>query len=283
MLVTTFFKFVDLSDQLESLQKELSELEGLTGLLLLAKEGVNATVAGEPEAVEILRNFLEANPALQGLEHKESTCAKNPYRRWKVEIREQLIHYTEGFRPDGLHKHMSPTEWHSVLNSDEPVTVLDTRNKYETKVGIFENAIDPEIDKFTEFADYLDECELPKEQKTLIYCTGGIRCEKAILDMEQRGFTDVHQLHGGILKYIEEFPEEKFEGECFVFDHRVAVDQKLEPSEQYWICALCGDPGQEELSCVQCGKDARLCEDCAPKSPVCSKDCRYHWLRVKAK
>lgn len=283
MLVTTFFKFVDLTDQLETLQKELSELEGLTGLLLLSTEGINATVAGEPEAVERLRDYLEANPALQGLEHKESTCEKNPYRRWKVDIRDQLIQYKEGFHPDGLHNHMSPAEWHATLNGDEPVTVLDTRNKYETKVGTFENAIDPEIDKFTEFADYLDTCDLPKDQKTLIYCTGGIRCEKAILDMEERGFTDVHQLHGGILKYIEEFPEEKFQGECFVFDHRVAVGQHLEPSEQYWMCPLCGDPGQEKLTCAQCGGEALLCEKCAPKSPVCSKDCRYHWLRVKAR
>lgn len=234
------------------------------------------------EAVTRFRQVLESRPELAGMEYKDSYCEKNPFPRWKVELKGQVIQYMDKFRPKGEHNHLSAAEWHALLKSDEEITVLDTRNRYETKVGTFRNAIDPEIDKFTEFTDYLDGCDLPKDRTTLIFCTGGIRCEKAILDMEERGFEKVYQLEGGILKYLEEFPDEEFQGECFVFDRRVAVDQNLDPSKQYWLCPHCGDPGQVEVNCAQCGETARICAKCEAEKPTCSKNCQYHYARVQA-
>lgn len=283
MVVTTFYKFADLTQERVELRERLQALEGIGGLVILAPEGLNGTIAGSEDVIQEFREILASIPQLEGMEYKDSPSPVIPFARWKVELKEQTILYKDKFKPQGKRQHLSPTEWHEILQGDEPVTVLDTRNKYETQLGVFQNAVDPEIDKFTEFSDYLESCELPKDRKTLIYCTGGIRCEKAILDMEERGFKDVHQLDGGILKYLEEFPDQCFDGECFVFDRRVAVKQDLEPTDNFWLCPHCGDPGQLLLTCEQCQGEARLCKNCASEKPTCSKDCNYHWLRVKSK
>ena len=278
--VTSFFKFCDLAERRHSLGAQLRNLPDLKGLIILAPEGINGMAAGSGEALNSLKSLLLSQDDLADLEFKDSYCFENPFFRWKIEYKDQAILYKGEYRPQGDHHHLTPAQWHALLQSGEPVTILDTRNRYETKVGKFKNAIDPEIDSFTEFSDYLSDCELPKDQTTLIYCTGGIRCEKAILDMEERGFHKVYQLRGGILKYLEEFPEEEFEGECFVFDKRVAVDQKLAPSEKFWLCPHCGDPGQLQIPCSHCAGPAKICSACAPLKPTCSKDCQYHWARL---
>lgn len=279
LLVTSFYKFTDLSTERDALQAELLELTEVKGLVLLAPEGINGMAAGSASAVAELRQKLAAVPGLESLDYKDSYCDEMPFDRWKVEQKNTLILYKGQFSPAGSHRHLSPQEWHRLLQSDQPITVLDTRNRYETRVGKFKQAIDPEIEAFTEFADYLDHCDLPKDQTTLIYCTGGIRCERAILDMEERGFTNVYQLEGGILRYLEEFPNQEFDGECFVFDKRVAVDQRLEPSTTYWLCPHCGDPGRASTQCRHCRSEARLCDDCLPAKPTCSKDCQNRWER----
>ena len=281
IIVTTFFRFVNLAEEKEELREELFALSGLKGLILIAGEGINGMVAGSEDAIARFRETLQARPKLAQMEYKDSFCAQNPFRRWKVELKDQVIAYLDKFRPKGEHNHLSPSEWHALLTSGEELTVLDTRNHYETRVGTFKNAVDPQIEKFTEFTEYLDHCDLPKDQTTLIFCTGGIRCEKAILDMEERGFEKVYQLEGGILKYLEEYPEKEFEGECFVFDKRVALDQKLEPSQRYWLCPHCGDPGQLQTDCKRCGGPAQICSQCAPTNPTCSKDCQYHYARLQ--
>lgn len=281
--ICTFYRFADLSEVRESLREELQALKDIRGLVLIAPEGINGTVAAPIAVMQRFKDILQAEPKLADLEYKTSWSEKYPFPRWKVELKDQTIQYVDKFRPDGSRPHLTPAEWHAMLQGDEEVTVLDTRNTYEVKVGTFKNAIDPGIEKFTEFADYLDECELPKDKPTLIFCTGGIRCEKAILDMEERGFDKVYQLEGGILKYLEEYPEGEFEGECFVFDRRVAVDKNLAPSEQYWLCPHCGNPGQLECTCAQCDQTARVCEACASQKPTCSKNCQYHYERTRAR
>ncbi len=285
MIVTTFFRFVDLSqEERQALRERLLELPGLKGLILLAPEGINGMASGTEAEISALRELLDSYPHFEGLEYKNSECPQRPFPKWKVELKDQSILYGDRFRPSGeRHRHLTPKEWHALLKSKEPVTVLDTRNRYETRVGTFREAIDPDIDSFTEFSDYLENCDLPKDRTTLIYCTGGIRCEKAILEMEELGFSEVFQLEGGILKYLEEFPDEEFEGECFVFDSRVSVDQHLKPSQRFWLCPHCGDPGDLKLPCQQCGGDAHLCADCASVLPTCSKDCTYHWRRLNAR
>lgn len=284
MIVTSFFRFTDLSQVREEIRKRLLQLSGIKGLIHLTPEGINGMAAGTEAELQAMKEILESYPGLKDLDYKDSESPERPFPKWKVELKEQTILYKEKFRPTGeKHRHISPREWHQLLKSGQPLTILDTRNQYETRVGKFKEAIDPEIDSFTEFSDYLESCELPKDRTTLIYCTGGIRCEKAILDMEERGFENVYQLEGGILRYLEQFPHQEFDGECFVFDSRVSVDQKLKPSQKFWICPHCGDPGDLKLACEQCGEEALLCADCAPELPTCSKDCTYHWRRTGSK
>lgn len=280
VVVTAFYKFAPLADARRLLAEQLREILGLKGLVILAPEGINGMAAGEAGDVEELKESLRSHPLLADLEFKDSYCRENPFPKWKVELKDQTIRYKEGFRPqESHHNHLSPSQWKALMEGEEPVTVLDTRNYYETRVGTFRGALDPKIDSFEEFADYLDRCDLPKDRKTLIFCTGGIRCEKAILDMEERGFEHVYQLQGGILKYLEEYPNEQFEGECFVFDSRVAVDQELAPSQRYALCPHCGDPGDREITCAHCGHTGQTCDNCPP---LCSKNCAYHHRRAMA-
>lgn len=281
IVVTSFYYFTDLKDSRENMREQLLKMEDIKGLIHLAPEGINGMASGSAAKLQEFKNLLGTFPGLADLDYKDSICSQHPFPRWKVELKSQTILYKDEFVPKGeRHRHLTPEEWHQLLHGDEAVTVLDTRNYYETKVGKFRDAIDPHIESFTDFADYLDKCELPKEQKTLIYCTGGIRCEKAILDMEQRGFENVYQLEGGILRYIEKYPNEAFEGECFVFDNRVAVDQELAPSETFWICPFCGDPGELRMECKQCKGEALICHSCSEELPVCSKNCAYHYRRL---
>ncbi|MCA9792873.1 MAG: hypothetical protein KC910_13795 [Candidatus Eremiobacteraeota bacterium] len=276
-LITTFYRFVNFSpDRLEQLQAdwlEFGQRRGLRGLVILAPEGCNATIAGLPEAIEAFRRELLLEPELEGLDFKDSRSANLPFKRWKVERRNQTIKYRPDCpAPGGRHHHLTPQQWHAKLDDD--VTVIDTRNDYEVKVGKFSGALDPGLESFEQFTDYARQLELPKDRPVLLYCTGGIRCEKAVLDLEEQGYTQVYQLEGGILKYLEQYPDGKFEGECFVFDERVAVDSQLAPSSTYRFCPLCGDPGRQAIECSQCGSQAVICEPCLSKrGPYCSKGC----------
>ena len=210
---------------------------------------------------------------------KESESARAPFRRFKVDIRPEIVTLKQEVpRPEQSPSHLPPKEWQAVLDSGEDVLVLDTRNWYETAIGKFKSAVDPKLAKFSEFPEYVEKLDTPKEKKILMYCTGGIRCEKAIFEMHKRGFNNVFQLEGGILKYLEEFPNRDFEGECFVFDHRVSLDQALQPSQQYALCPHCGDPAATLIPCVRCSTEAKVCEKCLkdPAFKTCSKNCAYH-------
>jgi UPF0176 protein len=161
---------------------------------------------------------------------------------------------------------------------DPEVVVLDTRNDYEVDIGKFKNARDFRTKEFQEFPESLKQSDIHPDQKVLIYCTGGIRCEKAILAMEEQGYKNVYQLDGGILNYLKEYPDGAFDGECFVFDYRVAVDSRLEPSQQYTLCPHCGQPaGGPVIQCEQCGRDEVICSSCtASGEATCSKNCSHH-------
>ena len=279
--ILAFYHFTPLDDAgLERLRTKLEELgpaRGLRGLILLGHEGINLTASGEPDAIADLGHVLTEELGLIHPRFKYSEAARHPFQVWRVKIREEIV--TLG-RPDlyptaTKTHHLSPREWHEAL-SEPDVVVLDTRNDYEVELGKFEGAIDLKTKEFREFPDALRSAAVPKDKKILIYCTGGIRCEKAIFELNEQGYADVHQLEGGILNYLSEFPEQKFAGECFVFDYRVAVDQNLKPTTRYQLCPHCGQPAHQVLACAQCEGDATLCTTCASDEPTCSKNCAHH-------
>ncbi|MGB1581944.1 MAG: rhodanese-related sulfurtransferase [Nevskiales bacterium] len=224
---------------------ELGNKHGITGTILLAAEGVNGTIAGSREGIDAMLAFLRADERLQGLEHKESFTDAMPFYRMKVKLKKEIV--TMGV-PDTdpakiVGTYLDAEQWNALIE-DPDVLVIDTRNDYEIGVGKFKNAISPHTKTFREFPDYVArELADKKDKKIAMYCTGGIRCEKSTSYLKSQGFEEVFHLKGGILKYLETVkPEDNlWEGECFVFDHRVAVDKNLEPGE-YEQCHACRRP-----------------------------------------
>jgi len=283
-LVTSFYRFSSISEhelgKIELRLRAFSRNTALRGLVITAQEGMNGTVAGKQKDIDALKDLICSMVGFEQTEFKDSWSDFQPFKRFKVKRRPEIVTFTDSdILPDESDSsHLAPAEWDKVLEEESGVLLLDTRNKYETSLGMFDGAIDPEIDVFTQFSDFVRQLEVPLETKVLMYCTGGIRCEKASLEMKRRGFSNVYQLKGGILKYLEEFPGQKFKGECFVFDHRVALDQELNPSVRYRLCPHCGDPGDQLIECSRCEKEAVICSECHKVTvrQSCSKDCCHH-------
>lgn len=261
VLVRTFYRFRSVApERVEELTHRLlsfGEENGLRGSILLSVEGCNGTVAGTPQAVAQLFAILGAE--FPGLGGQDSWSEDLPFARWKVLKKTQIVAAREPeLSPRGNHQgQLTPQEWDEVraLARQGKVQMVDVRNHYEVAIGTFPEATDPNTTTFKEFSDYLDRevgQSLDPSVPTAIFCTGGIRCEKARLDLERRGFGEVLQLHGGILNYMAQKPEQGFQGECFVFDERVALDQTLEPTRIYDRCPGCGDPWPKDSPPHQC-------------------------------
>lgn len=284
--ITACYAFVPLEEEkLQMLREELmifGKQRSMRGLTLVATEGINATVSGSAEAIAAWKNLLTEKCG--AITFKDSAVNKEVFKRWSVKIKPEIVGLRNpGIRPSGKHQHVSPEKWHAMLEQED-VVLLDARNSYECGIGKFPGAIDPGTRAFHEFPASVQKAKLPKDKKILLYCTGGIRCEKALLEMESQGYTDVCQLDGGILAYLEKFPDGKFEGECFVFDHRVAVDRNLQPSRIYDLCPHCGDPGDRMIQCP-CGTEQKICTACAPEQSrhTCSKRCRNELLKKSSR
>lgn len=271
--------------ELEALAKNLK----LCGLVILGKEGINSTLAApSAENLAELKNWVIKTFNKPDLMFKDSKCETAPFNRFSVKIRDEIVTLkTPELTPDmRQNHHLSPDEWNKVLKEETDFLLIDTRNWYEFNIGTFKGAVNPKIDQFTEFPEWVEQQNYDKNKKMLIFCTGGIRCEKGILEMQRRGYNNVYQLEGGILNYLAQAPNDQYEGECFVFDHRVAVDQKLEPSKRYKLCPHCGQPAEIKIQCGRCDTDAHVCEECIKKpyvSETCSKNCAYHFEKFPGK
>lgn len=246
LVVAALYKFAPLSS-LKTLQQELQKVcddNNVCGTLLLASEGINGTIAGSRAGIDKVLHAIRRHKGLQDLEHKESPAATQPFHRMKVRIKKEIV--TMGVQVDPnetVGEYLTPAEWNKVI-SDPDTIVIDTRNDYEVKIGTFKNAVNPETENFSEFPAYAKKHLDPKKNKKIaMFCTGGIRCEKASSYLKQLGFPEVYHLKGGILKYLEKMPEEKslWEGECFVFDQRVSVKHGLEQGS-YSLCPSCRHP-----------------------------------------
>ena len=246
-LIATFYKFADISDLTAKQQQILAwcEAEAVQGTIILASEGINGTIAGSERAIASIMTKLHSLPNLADLEHKESTAEKKPFAKLKVKIKSEIV--TLGLpevNPDRqVGTYVNPQDWNRVI-SDPEVVVIDTRNDYEVEIGTFEGAKNPNTESFREFPEYVAENLDPAQNsKVAMFCTGGIRCEKASSYLLSQGFKEVYHLKGGILKYLENVePEESmWQGECFVFDERVAVKEGLELGS-HELCFACGHP-----------------------------------------
>ncbi len=275
--ITAFYKFLPLAaDGLAAIRAEMirfGEDNGMRGLVLIAEEGINGTVCGKPEVIGEWKNLLTEQ--FGEIAFKDSYADDLVFKRWSVKLKPEIVGLKRrDMVPDGKNGHLSPAEFHAMLQRDD-VIVVDARNSYEYGIGKFAKAVDCGTERFSEFEAFAEQTDLPKDKPVLMYCTGGIRCEKASLAMQEKGFNEVYQLDGGILAYIEQFPNGLFEGECFVFDKRVAVDQHLQPSAVYDTCPHCGLPGSESVLCKGCNTEQKICSKCAVVDyrHACSKQC----------
>lgn len=239
-----FAPMPDREEWQESL-RSLCEEEGIKGTLLLAIEGINGTVSGPRQGIDRLKAEITGDERFARISWKESFFEKQAFHRLKVRLKKEIVTLkVDGVDPNELvGEYVDPKDWNDLI-SDPDVVVVDTRNDYEYEMGTFEKAIDPETKIFSEFPEYVEKNLDPeKTPKVAMFCTGGIRCEKASSYMLKKGFKNVYHLNGGILKYLEEVPKEesKWEGECFVFDDRVSVGHELEPGE-YRMCYSCQHP-----------------------------------------
>ncbi len=245
--VYAFYKFVSLEDY-ESLRKPLSEKclnAGIVGTILLASEGINGTIAGSAEGIEAVLAYLREDPRLEDLSGKVSYTEDCPFNRMKVHLKKEIV--TLGVpwvKPtERVGEYVKPKDWNALI-ADPDVVLIDTRNDYEVKLGTFKGAINPKTQSFRELPDYVEKHLDPvRHKKVAMCCTGGIRCEKSTSYLLEMGFENVYHLEGGILKYLEDVPEEEstWEGECFVFDKRVSVDHALQKGK-HAMCFACQHP-----------------------------------------
>lgn len=240
------YRFVNLEDRDELRQpfRLICDKLGLKGTILLSKNGINFFLAGEQKSIDSYIEFLEKDERFIDIPLKISYTDYQPFRRMLVRLKKEIIALgIDEVRPaDFTAPNIKPIEFKKMLDENEDLLILDTRNDYETRVGIFENAIDLNLSTFREFPEAI--LDLPDEYKTkqiVMYCTGGIRCEKASVVMMNAGFENVKQLEGGILGYFEETDGSYWKGDCFVFDQRVAVDTNLNETE-YSMCFACREP-----------------------------------------
>lgn len=229
---------------------EQCESLGLKGTVLLAAEGINGTIAGAPDDIDAAIAYLGTLPQFSGLEVKYSAASEMPFLRMKVRLKKEIVTMgVEGIdaaRAKG--DYVDPQDWNKLI-SDPDTIVIDTRNAYEVAIGSFEGAINPKTESFRDFPQWFDAFskqlnkEPDKAPKIAMFCTGGIRCEKATAYVKAQGFGEVHHLKGGILKYLENVPEDtsRWQGDCFLFDQRVAVGHGLKQSD-YDQCHACRMP-----------------------------------------
>ena len=270
-LTAALYKFVSLPNyaDLQAPIHAACDAHHIKGTLLLAAEGINGTIAGLPDDIKAVLHYLRTDGLFEGkfanLEHKESHADEHPFYRMKVKLKKEIVTMgVPSVNPNNtVGTYVKPEDWNALI-ADPDVIVLDTRNDYEVHIGTFKGAVNPETTTFREFPEYVAQnLDKNKHKKVAMFCTGGIRCEKASSYMLEQGFETVYHLQGGILKYLETVPEEQslWQGECFVFDQRVAVKHGLEVGEfdQCYACRMPLSPDELKspqytagISCPHC-------------------------------
>ncbi|MBT4158983.1 MAG: rhodanese-related sulfurtransferase [Planctomycetaceae bacterium] len=267
LLVVAFYKFVRLND-LTLLQYEIESWcrsNDVFGIVLLASEGINSTIAGPREGVLRVLEMIRQDARFSDMRWKESFAEEQPFHKLRVRLKKEIVTMgVSDIDPNELvGTYVKPADWNALI-SDPDVIVIDARNRYETEIGTFKGALEPGLDSFRELPSWLEKnIDVDGEPRVAMFCTGGIRCEKSTAFLKQAGVKEVYHLEGGILKYLEEVPQDEslWEGECFVFDQRVAVGHGLDLAD-YELCRACRFPlsasdkqsefFQEGVSCLRC-------------------------------
>lgn len=260
LTIATFYKFVHLNNcpEIQEHLQTYCTAQQIKGTILLATEGINGSIAAPAATVAAAIDYFRQDPRLADLSYQTSTSnGKPPFSKLKIKIKSEIVTFRESAADPNqqVGTYVDPQKWNKLI-ADPEVLVIDTRNQYEVEIGTFEGAIDPQTSSFTEFSDYVRQHLDPQQhRKVAMFCTGGIRCEKASAWMLAEGFPEVYHLQGGILNYLKSVPatDSKWQGDCYVFDERVAVTHDLQPGN-YRTCYDCGLPVTiQKLDCPHCG------------------------------
>ncbi|MGI9643108.1 MAG: rhodanese-related sulfurtransferase [Acidimicrobiia bacterium] len=265
--IAAFYRFTEIQDP-AAIREEILVVCGsndVKGTILLAPEGLNGTIAGPQEGIENVLDHLRSLDEIDQLPAKHSTATSDPFLRLKVRIKKEIVTLGVGTVDTRANtgEHVPASDWNELI-SDPDVTVVDTRNTYEVAIGSFEGATDPHTRSFTEFPDWITATDgLAKDTKLAMFCTGGIRCEKATAYLAEQGFTNLFQLEGGILKYLESVPEadSMWDGECYVFDRRVSVGHGLVPGTME-VCPNCNVVVNTEARGAEGYRTGVTCPEC---------------------
>ncbi len=275
--ILLFYKFVNIENP-ENFKKEhqkFCNLLNIKGKVLVAKEGINGSISGSDEQVENYKSNLKSDERFKDIEFKEEIGLQHPFEKMIVRVKNEIIKINQELNMKIVGEHISPEDFLKIYEKDEDVLILDTRNDYESKVGKFKNAIIPQIKTFREFPEYIKKSNFPKDKPVIMYCTGGIRCEKASAYMIKEGFKDVKQLHGGVINFCQKLPNTVWEGSCFVFDKRLTsnVNQETKPITYCKHCDISCDL-YRNCKNTKCNELIFLCENCEKSfHSCCSQEC----------
>jgi UPF0176 protein len=265
--VVAFYLFTPIPDAehwAPELKKQMLDRD-VMGTILLAHEGINGTISGAPESISEILALIREHDGLGGIAHKTSRAPGHVFNRAKVKFKPSLINLGPDVDPnERVGTYVKPKDWNALI-SDPDVVLIDTRNDYEVHAGTFEGAVDPQIKRFRDLPDFVENHYDPgTHKKVAMFCTGGIRCEKSTAWMLEQGFEEVYHLEGGILKYLEDVPREQsmWKGDCYVFDERVGVDHDLNPSDSAKFCPGCGHALTTKLRCAPEYVPGQRCSKC---------------------
>ena len=285
MKVITFYKYISIEDPESFAKEHLSFCKnfGLKGKILVSKEGINGGITGSDSIIDSYKKRLTSYINFKDIQFKETFVEDEAYRKMFVRVRKEIVTFDVDVDYNKAAKKIEPEQLKKILDKKEEVILLDVRNNYETKIGRFKGAVDLDIKKFTEFKNKIDSLKSLKNKTIVTYCTGGVRCEKASALLVESGFNDVFQLDGGILNYADKCSDAHWEGKCFVFDTRGAID--IDPnsqSEPITQCVLCHLPNSDIHNCAltTCDRFFTACRDCFNVlEGCCSKRCRGELLK----
>lgn len=280
--VILYYNFKPIHDVVAFIEehKNYCNERGLKGRIYVSEEGINGTLAGATHHVNDYENYLRGHEGFGDTEFKEDESDMIPFAKLIVKRRPEIVSLRADVDLDPGTEgagYLEPSEWRRVMESGEDYVMIDVRNNYESKIGHFEGAILPDLENFYDFPDWIDQSGIQKEKKVLMYCTGGIRCEKFSILMRKKGYNEVYQLHGGILNYARKEDGAHFKGKCFVFDDRLVVP--VNPNEQDPIshCEISGVPCDTYINCanMECNRLFICSEEAAIEMEgCCSVDCK---------
>ncbi len=285
--VITFYKYIPIEDpaRLRDDFREFCTKNNILGRILIGEEGINGAACGKSEKIELFKENIKQNSVFSDLTFRQHEYHEQAYHKLVVRVRKEIVAFGEEVDLSKKGKYLTPDELKNMLDNKEDLVIIDARNSYEAKVGKFENAVVLPIENFREFPEQIGSLKKYQNKKIVMYCTGGIRCEKASAYLSQNGFGDVYHLKGGIIDYLDKYPNDHFKGNCFVFDDRLVADTG---GELVGKCEICNQPSTSLINChnLECDKLFICCEKCQKKK-CCSIDCmnspRQRIVRKKLK